>query len=120
MAIVTEMELPVHVFRHKFPEAEYFGWCRTWVEHGDSFWIKSYDHPPASQEIEFFLNKNDWWPPERFKILDAEICARAWKKVIGQEPILEMPFQSDKQSYAGGAELNSQHMDYQIAQAPFQ
>jgi hypothetical protein len=89
----------VYVFRNKFPEEGWLGWCRAWAEYGDSYWIKYYDHPPISQEIEIFLKANEWWLLQTgSKLLDAEICAKAWKKVTGQDPSLKMPSQINRQN----------------------
>jgi hypothetical protein len=63
-----------------------FHWSLAWVEHSPLFWIKRYDHPPTKEEIETFLNANEWWSAPReleCKLLDAEICANAWEKVAG-------------------------------------
>jgi hypothetical protein len=52
-------------------------------------WKQVYDHSPTSQELETFLDVNKWWDQlgNEFRIMDAEVCSKAWKKVAGQLPI---------------------------------
>jgi hypothetical protein len=68
-------------------------WFLASAEHSAPFYIKLFDHPPKSYEIEEFLNENEWWEagnnwwshPEA-ELLDAEVCSNAWEKVTGQKP----------------------------------
>jgi hypothetical protein len=50
------------------------------------FWIKFFDHSPTTPEIETFLVANQWSSLEGFKLVDGEICTKAWKNVTGEEP----------------------------------
>ncbi len=47
-----------------------------------------FDHAPTNDEIYKFL-RDSWWefaPAGGFRLLDASVCAGAWKTVTGQEP----------------------------------
>jgi hypothetical protein len=76
----------IHVLRNRIGHQDWSNWGRAWDSHS-GFW-GFYDHPPNNQEVEDFLIANEWWVPlgEGFKLLDAEVCSKAWKKVTGQQP----------------------------------
>jgi hypothetical protein len=68
-------------------------WFLAWIDHSAPFWIKLFDHPRTSNEIEEFLNDNEWWEPRHhwrsdceYEPLDAAVCSNAWERVTGQRP----------------------------------
>lgn len=78
----------VHVGRNRYFEKGWSGWARYYASHTKPFWIESYDHPPTRDEIELFLNTNNWWTEVKgFKFLDGNVCTNAWQKVTGQPPV---------------------------------
>lgn len=89
----------VHVFRRKLPAEGWLGWYRAWAEYGDRFWIKYYDRPLGSQEVEAFLEANEWWSLRMgVRVLDAELCAKSWKKMTGQSPSAKISSQNYRQN----------------------
>jgi hypothetical protein len=89
-----------HVFRHP---REFRSWKLSGVFDVPYAPRRMFDYPPKNAEVYQFLRAT-WWEfgPDflyGFRLVDAAVCAEAWKAVIGQEPT-EKYIDSDIKSLA--------------------
>lgn len=77
-----------HVYRHPRQPQPPPEWRLSVVFDAPHTPRRVFDHAPKNDEIYEFM-RDTWWkfaPENGFRLLDASVCAEAWKTVTGQEP----------------------------------
>jgi hypothetical protein len=79
----------VNVFRHPRARRSPREWELAVVCDADGYAeLREFDHPPNNADVYRFL-EDTWWTfsvDHSFRLLDAAVCTKDWKEIIGEAP----------------------------------